>query len=464
MSDKMNIEELFRSKLGEAEITPSTGSWKGVQRQLRMKKFLRFDPGSFNVFYMGGIVVAGAAVATLLLTNRPLDGTVEPAAGPAGSAEPTEQLHEPVITKTTTSSREEASEADHTQNPIVTGQNRESQNMGTTGQNRDHGSHQLQTDPQQTGSQQTASQHTDLHQSEKVTVPEQPVRHTLVTYFTSSATEGCAPLQVSFINASVSATSYSWSFGNGESSAASDPLCTFTEPGSYSVTLIAQDEAGMSKMHRQLVEVYPAPVAAFEIETGLEGADGTPPLEVMNYSTGAFSFAWDILQGDNRQESGNPPENSWSSNEFQPSIEAGTLTANTGSIRLVATNNRGCSDTSIVKIPTLVGSGESELRFPNVFSASPTGPSGGAYSPNELRTDLFHPHFTEAPGEYHLKIFSRMGELLFETRDIYQGWDGYVNQERAFGGVYLWVTEGKWESGSAFSQKGDVTLLWGDRR
>ena len=69
MSNHQNIEELFRSKLGEAEITPSKGAWKGVQRQLRMKKFLRFDAGSFNAWYAGALLVAGATAVALLGPN-----------------------------------------------------------------------------------------------------------------------------------------------------------------------------------------------------------------------------------------------------------------------------------------------------------------------------------------------------------------------------------------------------------
>ena len=44
MSKRMNIEELVRSQLGQAEVEPSPGAWKAVLRQLRMKKFLLFDP------------------------------------------------------------------------------------------------------------------------------------------------------------------------------------------------------------------------------------------------------------------------------------------------------------------------------------------------------------------------------------------------------------------------------------
>ena len=66
MSERFNIEELVRTKMEQAEITPSQGAWKGVQRQLRMKQFLRFDPGRFNLYYLGGLLVAGAVAISLL--------------------------------------------------------------------------------------------------------------------------------------------------------------------------------------------------------------------------------------------------------------------------------------------------------------------------------------------------------------------------------------------------------------
>ncbi len=69
MSERKNIEELVRAKLGDTGIAPSAGAWKGVQRQLRMKQFLRFNPGQFNAWYLGGTLVAAAALVSLLTTG-----------------------------------------------------------------------------------------------------------------------------------------------------------------------------------------------------------------------------------------------------------------------------------------------------------------------------------------------------------------------------------------------------------
>ena len=53
------------------------------------------------------------------------------------------------------------------------------------------------------------------------------------------------------------------------------------------------------------------------------------------------------------------------------------------------------------------------------------------------------------------------GELVFESREIYQGWDGYHNQMPAANDVYVWMADGKWKDGQSFSLHGDVTLVRG---
>ncbi|MCR9253517.1 MAG: PKD domain-containing protein, partial [bacterium] len=51
-------------------------------------------------------------------------------------------------------------------------------------------------------------------------------------------------LEVSFVNASVDATSYSWDFGDDNTSTDENPTHTYSEAGSFTVTLTATNEAG----------------------------------------------------------------------------------------------------------------------------------------------------------------------------------------------------------------------------
>ncbi len=113
-------------------------------------------------------------------------------------------------------------------------------------------------------------------------------------------------------------------------------------------------------------------------------------------------------------------------------------------------------------LPIRVESNDVKIKFATAFSPNPTGPGDGRFRPGEKRIDLFHPVILEVPAEYNLKVYTKRGELVFETNDVYQGWDGYIQGERSAGGVYVWMLEGTWLNGETFTMKGDVTLIWQD--
>jgi hypothetical protein len=281
---------------------------------------------------------------------------------------------------------------------------------------------------------------------------------TVVAYFTSSVQTGCAPLSVAFSNHSLNTSRVNWSISNGDMLSGDNPLYVFNEPGVYTVTLTVEDNLGQSSIHQQIIEAFPSPAASFEIEEGLEGPDGVEQLDLINYSTGGNSYSWLLLGG---AKKGNER---WSSVEFQPILKTEELDQGSNQLQLVVTNEYGCSDTTVQDTPGFITSVIHAIQFPTAFSPSITGPGGGHYSPHEKRTDVFHPVFPEAPPEYRLRIYTRRGELVFETENIYIGWDGYVQQARALGGVYVWMAEGSWENGETFKLQGDVTLIWNDQR
>jgi PKD repeat protein len=85
----------------------------------------------------------------------------------------------------------------------------------------------------------------------------------VVAEFTADKTEGCPPsLAVTFNNKSTGATSYSWSFGNGNSSNDPNPQALYSAPGSYLVTLTASNGA-ITSTKSVLIKVFNPPVAEF---------------------------------------------------------------------------------------------------------------------------------------------------------------------------------------------------------
>jgi len=452
MSNHQNIEELFRSKLGEAEITPSKGAWKGVQRQLRMKKFLRFDAGSFNAWYAGALLVAGATAVVLLGTNQP-EGQAE--------AELTPTVIEEIREKNTEGlSREEKRVEKREEKKVELKVEKRKRAAATKEIDREL------IESTKENKKKEEEKEAPREQSPATEVQEEPEEmedkdsilniHGPVAHFTASETMGCAPLRVEFRSSSVYASSLSWNFGNGTFSQESDPVYTFENAGIYAVALNAFGTGGDSAVYYEVIRVYPAPVAGFELGEDIQQADGSLSTELMNYSTGAYSYSWEMLSEEQTKVG------DWSSNEFQPTYSNRDIPEEAGLISLEVLNEHGCTDTAFAEIRDL-STERHDITFPTVFSGNSTGPNGGYYTPNDLRLDIFHPHFSEQPAEYQLRVYSKMGEVIFETRDILQGWDGYYMQSAAASGVYLWVATGTWHNGGTFNLKGDVTLLWSSR-
>ena len=86
--------------------------------------------------------------------------------------------------------------------------------------------------------------------------------------------------QIDFTNLSASATDYSWDFGDGNTSTGTNPSNTYTEAGTYEVTLIAMDKLDVRDTTSQTIEVK-KPVSNFQpviLEAGFEDnslPDGT---------------------------------------------------------------------------------------------------------------------------------------------------------------------------------------------
>jgi gliding motility-associated-like protein len=65
-----------------------------------------------------------------------------------------------------------------------------------------------------------------------------------------------------------------------------------------------------------------------------------------------------------------------------------------------------------------------------------------AFTPNrDRKNDLFKILGTEIVSSLHLKIFNRWGELVFETRDKANGWDGTYRGKYAPNGTYIYLLE-----------------------
>lgn len=261
-----------------------------------------------------------------------------------------------------------------------------------------------------------------------------------VSNFTPSVTEGCMPLAVSFTNHSLYGNQFSWTFGDGGTSTQENPVYTFYNSGTYDVRLTVSGFSGQSvKIHT--VTVYQAPHAFFHVEPDVI----TIPDEYIicyDQSDLASEYLWDFGDGQASSEA-NPTHTYTKEGEYD--------------ISLTVWSSHHCSDT--FTIPKAVRARtECQVLFPNAFTPSPGGPGNGYYSLPDHSFDVFHPLFRGVDG-YQLEIFNRWGELLFISKDINIGWDGYYHGELCKQDVYVWKAKWKCYDGTDHSKAGDVTLL-----
>jgi gliding motility-associated-like protein len=90
------------------------------------------------------------------------------------------------------------------------------------------------------------------------------------------------------------------------------------------------------------------------------------------------------------------------------------------------------------------------IEFPNAFRPA---------SPLE-ENKVFKPGIIDHVGTYHLMIFNRWGELIFESANQDIGWDGTYKGETAKQDVYIWKVTGTYTDGKGFTKTGDVTLMY----
>jgi PKD repeat protein len=149
-----------------------------------------------------------------------------------------------------------------------------------------------------------------------------------VVDFLASPTNGPAPLAVTFTNLTTGATNYAWDFGDGQTSTNVQPLNTYSNAGTYTVTLIAEGPGGSSTLIRTnfVLVTNPPPVAVFTANP----TNGFAPLKVAftNLTTGATAYAWDF--GDGQTSTNVQPANIYTN--------AGTYT-----VSLLATGPGGSS-------------------------------------------------------------------------------------------------------------------------
>ncbi|MDR2927006.1 MAG: PKD domain-containing protein, partial [Cytophagaceae bacterium] len=259
--------------------------------------------------------------------------------------------------------------------------------------------------------------------------------------FDVDVTEGCYPLSVEFTNLSESgANAYEWDFNDGTTSASRNVFHTFEQPGVYNVQLIAPGPDGKDGIADTIITVWDHPKASFGVQKDLVYIPDDKAI-FFDYSTDAVQWYWQF--GD-----GNISEEQSPTHEYQMKGKY--------DVSLKVTNSFGCVDS--ITLAAIEALQQGFIAFPNAFMPRPGDSQSAAQSATHAL--VFKPVYKDVDASsFVLQIFNRWGQLIYETHDIEEGWDGYHEGEFAPQAVYTYRASGKFISGKEFREAGTVMLV-----
>ena len=314
---------------------------------------------------------------------------------------------------------------------------------------------------------------------------------------------GCGTLQVGFTDSSAGyITSWQWSFGNGANSNLQNPIYTYTQPGTYDVTLIVTNAGGCKDtLTLDSNIVVPGAVGTFTFTP----SSGCNPHTVCFDATSinAENYVWDFGDGSVMQSWGDTCYTYKTQGNFNPvlimknTLPGGDLcllaaTNLTGSVNVINLINVSLSGPSVITVPVdsiiAITANYNGGTAPYTYNWNPntgincascasvlilatdtiyytftiydsTGCKGmdsvlilpelclneklipNVFSPNaDEVNDLFYIPKLCSTEKYSLQIYNRWGTLIFSTTQHKNGWDGRTNAGTdASDGVYYFL-------------------------
>lgn len=216
--------------------------------------------------------------------------------------------------------------------------------------------------------------------------------------------QGCSPVQAQFVNSSFGATEYFWDFGDGTQTDVSQPAHTFVNNGTtdttFVVTLVAVSDAGCTDTTSVGLDVYPMPVALFEVDPSSQTYPATT-VNISNASTfgNASTTTWNMGDG-TVYEGANPPPHAYET---------------WGTYFITATVDNGyCSDVATQTVEILAphpvaafsGGGEGCAPLMVNFSNASTHAVGyfWDFGDGSSTTETNPIHMYETPGVYNVRL------------------------------------------------------------
>lgn len=241
--------------------------------------------------------------------------------------------------------------------------------------------------------------------------------------------EGCVPHTAVFTNTSDAGQSFFWDFGDGTTSTEFSPTHPYNNLGTYRVSLVVRDPNTCNQIDSTVtfINVRERPVAGFTFSPVVPTENTLTTFT--NTSIGAVRYKWYFGDGDT-SDVANPVHQYNATGTFEACM--------------IAYNQYGCSDTTCAEVSAIVSP---LVAVPNAFSPNGDGVNDILYVRGYAIMRM------------NFRIYNRWGQLVFQSNDQKQGWDGKFNGVLQPMDAYAYTLEIEYSDGTKATKKGDITLL-----
>jgi gliding motility-associated-like protein len=236
---------------------------------------------------------------------------------------------------------------------------------------------------------------------------------------------------VDFTNTSaLCPTSFNWDFGDPASGTANtsdlqDPSHTFSSPGPYIVSLTVSGPGNAPSTITKAVTVLGLTTSVIASADCINNNGGSATVNVTGGS-GNYTYSWNT----------NPVQ----TNAIANDLPQGIYTVTVSSINACTVS----ADVVIPVDPSCVG-----IYFPSAFTPNGDG-----------RNDSFGPLGSlSSLSDYHISIYNRWGQRVFDSTDPFQKWDGRVKGKLNDNNLFVWYAEYVLAGQGKLLRKGSIVLI-----
>lgn len=262
-----------------------------------------------------------------------------------------------------------------------------------------------------------------------------------VPVFTSDTTEGCEPTEITFTDLTLGDPDLNistWDI-NGETLEGNTVSYVFEEAGTYDVklTVLSPEGCYTSTSVNGYITIHPLPEPNLYV---------TPnPTTYFNTLVAAVNISPNITSDFSWKMPGASPDQAESDSIVEivyPELVSGNYT-----ITLIETTEFGCVDSAQTQ---LIITNDQLIYAPNTFT-----PDGNSLNQTWgifiEGIDIY---------DFHLTLFNRWGEMVWESYNPTGRWDGTYGGQAAQDGVYVWRIQAKdRENDKVYQFEGTVNVL-----